>query len=160
MHLLDGSVTSLLSGADLFGVIATTTHFDSQRVVSYCALDMDPDIEFYEIPLLEDHLTLKSLWWLEFGVGGVVRSHLIHRDSNGECSVPTMSPDETLRGVNDLTPGFACCNLALDSLYGPSSDVAGVPPLLQICLLNHMRISSLLTTPSLNTSVSLNSVEP
>nr|AIE93969.1 hypothetical protein [uncultured marine group II/III euryarchaeote AD1000_42_A01]AIE93999.1 hypothetical protein [uncultured marine group II/III euryarchaeote AD1000_42_A02]AIE94029.1 hypothetical protein [uncultured marine group II/III euryarchaeote AD1000_42_B01] len=160
MHLLDGSITSLLSGADLFGVIVTATYFHRQRIVRYCALDMDPDIEFHEIPLLEDHLTLKSLWWLEFGVGGVVRSHLIHRDSNGECSVPTMSPDETLRGVNDLTPGFACCNLALDSLYGSSSNVAGIPPLLQICLLNHMRISSLLTTPSLNTSVSFNSVEP
>ena len=160
MHLLDGSVTSLLGSADLIGVFAATAHFYGERVVGDGALDVDADVEFDEIPLLKDHLPLQPLRRLERGVGGVVRSHLIDGDGYGEGGVPSVTLDEALRGVDDLVPGLAGCDLALDSLDGPASDVAGISPLLQVSFLNHVRISSVLTTPSLNTSVSLNWVEP
>ena len=71
----------------------------------------------------------------------------------------TMPPDEALCGINDIVPVLSSDNLSLDSVQGPSCDVTGVPPLLQVLFLNHDLTSNSLTNPSLRTSISLDSVE-
>ena len=130
MEHLYGRIASFFRRLDLLGVLVSVADFNGQRIVANVALDVDTEINFHQIPFLQDHFTVPAFNRFNHVVGGEVGGEIVDGDRTGERWLSTVPMDETFGRFDDFVKGLARLQFEFHRFKGTAGDVACIPPIL------------------------------